>query len=60
MQGICGWEMGKFSEINLMLTSQENKKLHVFAMCETKLKEHTMSGAFEIKGFQIPFRKDIF
>ena len=52
IQGICGKEMVKFSEINLMLSSQENKKLHAFAMCETKLKDHKMSGAFKIKGFQ--------
>ena len=58
IQGICGKEMVKFSEINLMLSSQENKKLHAFAMCETKLKDHKMSGAFKIKGFQTPFRKD--
>ena len=57
IQGICGKEMVKFSEINLMLSSQENKKLHAFAMCETKLKGHKMSGAFKIKGFQTPFRK---
>ena len=47
IQGICGKEMVKFSEINLMLPSQENKKLHAFAMCETKLKYHKMSGAFK-------------
>ena len=27
-------------------------------MCETELKEHKMSGAFKIKGFQTPFRKE--
>ena len=58
IQGICGKEMVKFSEINLMLSSQENKKLHAFAMCETKLKDHKMSGAFKIKGFQTHFCKD--
>ena len=56
--GICGKEMVKFSEINLMLSSQENKKLHAFTMCETKLKDHKMSGAFKIKWFQTPFHKD--
>ena len=40
VQGLCGKEMSKFAEINLMLYSQENKKLHIFGMCETKLKEH--------------------
>ena len=51
--------MSKFSDINLMLTSPENKKLHVFCLCETKLKEHKLSSAFKINGFQTPFRKDI-
>ena len=59
IQGICGKEMVKFSEINLTLSSQENKKLHAFAMCETKLKDHKMSGAFKIKGFQTPYRRII-
>ena len=58
VQGICGKEMSKFSEINLMLTSSENKNLHVFGMCESKLKEHKLSIAFEISGFHTPFCKD--
>ena len=36
----------------------ENKKLHVFAMCETKLKQHKRSNVFHIDGFHQPFRKD--
>ena len=50
--------MSIFSEINLMLTSPENKKLHVFGICETKLKKHKMSSAFKINGIQTPFRKE--
>ena len=57
VKGICGKEMSKFAEINLMLNSQENKKLHVFGICETKLKEHKMSSSFNINGFQT-FRRD--
>ena len=52
IQGLCGKEMCKFSEVKSMLTSVENKKLHVFAMCETKLKQHKLSSAFHIDGFR--------
>ena len=52
VQGICGKDMSKFSEINLMLT------LHVFGMCESKLKEDKLSSAFKLSGFHTPFRKD--
>ena len=41
-----------------MLTSVENKNLHVFAMCETKIKQHKLSSAFHIDGFHQPFRRD--
>ena len=58
IQGICGNELSKFSEINLMLISERNKNLHVFCFCETKLKEHKISSAFTITGFHKPFRKD--
>ena len=43
--------MSKFSEINLMLTSPEKKKMHIFGICETKIKEYKMSSAFKINGF---------
>ena len=49
MQGTCGKEIIKFAEINSMLNSQENKKLHVFGMCETKIKEHKISTSYNIK-----------
>lgn len=58
VQGICGKNMSKFSEINLMLTSPVNKNIHIFGMCETKLKERKLSDAFKINGFHAPFRKD--
>ena len=32
--------------------------MHVFGMCERKLKEHKLSSAFKTNGFHIPFRKD--
>ena len=57
VQGLCGNNLNKFSEISLMLTSKENKNLHIFGMSETKLKQHKLTGTFKINGFQI-FRKD--
>ena len=51
IQGLCSKEMCKFSEVKSMLTSVE-KKIYVFAMCETKLKQHT---AFHIDGFHQPW-----
>ena len=36
IQGIRGNEMSKFSEINLMLTSETNKNLHVFLLLRNK------------------------
>ena len=32
--------------------------LHVFGISETKLKQHKMTNAFQIEGYQTPFRKD--
>ena len=36
IQGICGNKLSKFSEINLMLTSERNKNLHVFLHLHNK------------------------
>ena len=58
IQGLCGKEMCKFSEVKSMLISVENRKLHVFAMCETKLKQHKLSSAFYFDGFHQSFRRD--
>ena len=58
IQGICGNELSKFSDINLMLTLETNKNLQMFCFCETKLKEHKISSAFTITGFHKPFRND--
>ena len=58
IQGLCEDNLSKFSEISLMLTSKENDTLHIFGMSETKLKSHKLTGTFNIKGFQAPFRKD--
>ena len=58
VQGLCGDNLSKFSEISTMLTNKENEKLHIFGMSETKLKQHKLTGTFKIKGFQTPFRKD--
>ena len=48
----------KFSEIQILLTSEENKNLHIFSMCESKLNNSKLTSAFKIKGFHLPFRKD--
>ena len=48
----------KFSEIQILLTSEENKNLHIFSMCESKLNSRKLSSAFKVQGFQLPFRKD--
>lgn len=58
IQGLCGDNLCKFSEISLMLTSTEYKKLHIFGLSETKLKPHKITQTFKISGFQTPFRKD--
>ncbi|MEW8542134.1 MAG: endonuclease/exonuclease/phosphatase family protein, partial [Candidatus Thiodiazotropha sp.] len=58
VQGLCSRGMTKFSEIELLLTAETNKNIHVFGMCETKLKNHKPTNAFQINGFQLPFRKD--
>ena len=59
IQGICGKNMCKFSEIKAILTSPENSSLHIFGISETKLKSHKLSSCFNIDGFlQEPFRKD--
>ena len=48
----------KFSEIQILLTSEENKNLHIFSMCESKLNNSKLTSAFKVKGFHLPFRKD--
>ena len=58
IQGTCGEKLGKFSEIQALLTSPENYNLHVFGLSETKLKAHKLNSVFQINGFQTPFRKD--
>ncbi|MCU7800226.1 MAG: hypothetical protein KZQ70_08805 [gamma proteobacterium symbiont of Lucinoma myriamae] len=58
IQGICGKNMNKFSELKALLTAPENNNLHIFGLSETKLKERKMSNAFVIDGYQAPFRKD--
>ena len=54
--------MTKFAEIQLMMTSKENKNLHFVSLCETKLKSNKLSSVFHVPGFlftfQLPFRKD--
>ena len=58
IQGFCGKNMCKFSEIKAILTSPENSSLHIFCISETKLKSHKLSSCFNVDGFQEPFRKD--
>ena len=53
VQGISS----KFSEIQILLTSEEKKKLYIFSMCESKLNSSKLSSAFKVQGFQLPFRK---
>ena len=47
-----------FSEIQILLTSEENKNLHIFCMCESKLYSSKLTSAFKVEGFHLPFRKD--
>ena len=56
IQGICGKNMRKFSEIEAILTAPENRSLHIFGISETK--SHKLPSCFNIDGFQEPFRKD--
>ena len=56
IQGICGKEMSKFSEIKAILSC--NKNLHILGLSETKLKDHKLNSMFQIEGFQDPYRKD--
>ena len=48
----------KFLEIQILLTSEENKNLHIFSMCESKLNSSKLTSAFNVQGFHLPFRKD--
>lgn len=56
IQGICGRDMSKFSEIKAILNV--NKNLHVLGLSKTKLKDHKTNGTFHVEGYQTPFRKD--
>ena len=58
IQGICGQNMSKYSELKLMLTAEENRNLHIFGLSETKLKSYKPTNAFLIDGFQKPYQKD--
>ena len=58
IQGLCGKNMCKFSEIKAIMMSPENSSLHIFGLSETKLKSHKLTPCFNIDGFQEPFRKD--
>ncbi|MEW8547727.1 MAG: endonuclease/exonuclease/phosphatase family protein, partial [Candidatus Thiodiazotropha sp.] len=56
IQGICGKDMSKFSEIKAILTVSKN--IHILGLSETKLKEHKLTSMFNVEGYQTPFRKD--
>ena len=56
IQGICGRDMSKFSEIKAILNI--NKNLHILGLSETKLKDHKTTSMFHVDGYQTPFRKD--
>ena len=57
IQGICGEQLGKFSELKVLLTLPENNYLHILGLSETKFKDHKSTDVFKINGFQTPFRK---
>ena len=58
VQGLCSRDMTKFSEIELMMTSERNKTLSILSLCETKLKDNKLTSVFHVNGFHSPFRKD--
>ena len=58
VQGICGENLSKFSELKILLTAPKNNGLHIFGLSETKLKDHKLTEVFKINGFQTPCRKD--
>ena len=58
IQGICGENLNKFSELKVLLTLPENDNLHILGLSETKLKSHKTTDIFKINGSQTPFTKD--
>ena len=46
VQGLCSRDMTKFSEIELMMTSERNKNLSILSLCETKLKDNKLTNVF--------------
>ena len=58
VQGLCGQNMSKFSQLKTMLNNPINSSLHLIGLSETKLKEHKSTNFFRIDGFQMPFRND--
>ena len=58
VQGLCSRDMAKFSEIELMMTSERNKNLTILSLCETKLKDNKLTNFFHVNGYHSPFRKD--
>lgn len=50
IQGICGRDMSKFSEIEDILKANQN--LHVLGLSKTKLKDHKPTSMFHVEGFQ--------
>ena len=55
VQGLCGQNMSKFSQLKALLSSPVNNALHLIGLSETKLKEHT-TNFFRVNGFQMSFR----
>ena len=55
VQGLCSTDMTKFSEIELMMTSERNKNLSILSLCETKLKDNKLTNVFHVNGFHSPF-----
>ena len=57
IQGFCGENMSKFSELKLLLTARENCNLHILGLSE--IKDHMSTEVFKVDGFQTPFSKII-
>ena len=53
IQGICDEKLGKFSELEVLLTAAENSNVHIFGLSETKLTDHKPTNDFKISRFQI-------
>ena len=49
IQGICGEKLGKFSELQVLLTSPKSNSVHDFGISETKLNQPMFSKLTDFK-----------